>query len=484
MNDKRVKIFELIKNEYVDLLIQHCEVRKFGPDEVIVSEGMPGDHLYIILKGELGVVKKNEKDEYIITRLVEGDIFGEISFMMHTPMTATVSSITDTSILAISHETLTDEIAKNKDLGISIYEAISFVLSDKLKKMNHTMSTGLAKSQGTSSEALPDNSKALISELKKLIYKTVEKGEVKGDENYIAETQKEFDRIIAEIFSISEIQLSEYRKMSIKKAEEFINNIKQELLPCLLDSNFFEHFVSVSKKDSEDSYILDTIYHAEEKFTHHIPDYITHAIVNLSYCKPIKKRCEMISDFLREFLKTSDKHIVSVFNSPCYELANLNPDDIDLTANKFTFLEHMPVALDKIREEFEKFHLPINADYISIYEKYSDSVRSSAKFIDKADLIYSITHFNHLDDGEFLQQLNTFYDLLTENGILILGLINPKIEQNLHVVKEIFMKSVYSRSEEEIMKLVNTSKFKGKLVDFNYDGVSGAMLCACVKQQQ
>jgi ATP-binding cassette subfamily B protein len=69
------------------------------PGQDIVREGSLGDELFIIGRGEVEiVVRDDEGDERIVATLSEGDYFGEISFLRRTPRTATVRARTPTEL--------------------------------------------------------------------------------------------------------------------------------------------------------------------------------------------------------------------------------------------------------------------------------------------------------------------------------------------------------------------------------------------------
>ena len=64
------------------------------PDDVIIREGERGDSLYLINKGEVDVIQKDNKTKFekIISTLKDGTIFGEISLLTKLKRTATVVS--------------------------------------------------------------------------------------------------------------------------------------------------------------------------------------------------------------------------------------------------------------------------------------------------------------------------------------------------------------------------------------------------------
>jgi len=69
-------------------LMRRFEMRDVGAGEAVVREGQPSDGLYVVLSGELEVVSGGRS----VARLVEGDLFGEMSCLSKGPASATVST--------------------------------------------------------------------------------------------------------------------------------------------------------------------------------------------------------------------------------------------------------------------------------------------------------------------------------------------------------------------------------------------------------
>ena len=65
----------------------------FGPGEVLLAEGKKEELLYILIEGELEVLKG---DFQINTVSEPGAIFGEISVLLDLPHMATVKALTPT----------------------------------------------------------------------------------------------------------------------------------------------------------------------------------------------------------------------------------------------------------------------------------------------------------------------------------------------------------------------------------------------------
>lgn len=73
-----VDIFDsdVVDPEFTILIISSLKPVYYAPDEIVVREGDPGSHMYIISKGEVEVIKY---DTLRIAVLTEGNYFGEMA---------------------------------------------------------------------------------------------------------------------------------------------------------------------------------------------------------------------------------------------------------------------------------------------------------------------------------------------------------------------------------------------------------------------
>jgi CRP-like cAMP-binding protein len=75
-----------------------------APGTPIIREGDPGRGLYVVLAGEVEVVKGDEPFESTLATLRSGDLFGEIALIRGTPATATVRAARPTTVLFLARE--------------------------------------------------------------------------------------------------------------------------------------------------------------------------------------------------------------------------------------------------------------------------------------------------------------------------------------------------------------------------------------------
>jgi hypothetical protein len=93
-------------------VIRGIRLLSFGPGAIVVSEGEPGDSLFVVTTGLCRAFVRNATGRSLeVRQLSEGDFFGEISILTGQPRSATITTATPCELLELSRESL-DSIIK------------------------------------------------------------------------------------------------------------------------------------------------------------------------------------------------------------------------------------------------------------------------------------------------------------------------------------------------------------------------------------
>ena len=82
-------------------ILDYCqgrEAKSFKPGDVLIREGGQDGKLYILIEGQVEVLRKDTQVSYIDE---PGSIFGEMSVLLDMPYSATVKALSDTKAYVI-----------------------------------------------------------------------------------------------------------------------------------------------------------------------------------------------------------------------------------------------------------------------------------------------------------------------------------------------------------------------------------------------
>jgi MFS family permease len=95
-----IAIFAPLPEATIESLAGHLRQRRAAAGEVVVRQGEPGEHFYVVEAGELDVSVDGAR-----TRGLEpGDFFGEIALLREVPRTATVTAVSDARLLVLDRD--------------------------------------------------------------------------------------------------------------------------------------------------------------------------------------------------------------------------------------------------------------------------------------------------------------------------------------------------------------------------------------------
>jgi len=129
--------FELSDSEATKLasLMQARELR--GGDYLIV-EGTTDDSLYVIVEGNLEVVKRTAGDSVASIAIVrEGQLAGELSFLDSNVHTVGLRALSDTKVLALAREDFEKIVSGDPQLVYKVMRAVARSAHRIMHQMNH-----------------------------------------------------------------------------------------------------------------------------------------------------------------------------------------------------------------------------------------------------------------------------------------------------------------------------------------------------------
>lgn len=116
---KTIPLFQNLEEAIGNLNAKLKEVQ-YQEGEIIFSEGETGDGMYIILVGNVEIIKKGK----VIGTLKQNDFFGEMAILSDVPRNATVKAKTQVVLLKMTRESFLELMENEPKMAMHISDAV------------------------------------------------------------------------------------------------------------------------------------------------------------------------------------------------------------------------------------------------------------------------------------------------------------------------------------------------------------------------
>lgn len=121
----RVDVFRALDAEKIDRLSRRLRLVIFGPGEVILRQGDPGDSLYVVRAGQVVVQIGLHGGPKTVATLTAGQFFGEMSLMTGESRSATVVAKNDVECYVVEKEAFQEILQEKPELAGIISDILS-----------------------------------------------------------------------------------------------------------------------------------------------------------------------------------------------------------------------------------------------------------------------------------------------------------------------------------------------------------------------
>lgn len=112
------------------------ESRSYGEGEVIINEGEPNAHLYLLLRGKVEILKKGERGMQSLGEVTTSGSLGEMSMFDPGPSSATVRALTIVEVWRTSQDQLDRMHETRPKVAFRLVSRICQVLAHRLRTLN------------------------------------------------------------------------------------------------------------------------------------------------------------------------------------------------------------------------------------------------------------------------------------------------------------------------------------------------------------
>ena len=102
----KIPIFAPLNAEETHKLSESSELKLFSPHELIVRKGQEGKSMFVINRGSVSILVREEGADKIINTLAEGDFFGEMGLFTGEPRLADAVAAEETEVIEIKHSSI------------------------------------------------------------------------------------------------------------------------------------------------------------------------------------------------------------------------------------------------------------------------------------------------------------------------------------------------------------------------------------------
>jgi nitroimidazol reductase NimA-like FMN-containing flavoprotein (pyridoxamine 5'-phosphate oxidase superfamily) len=104
---------DLPPGEVTATLGANLQVVHADPGTVIVRQGAPADKFFIVVDGEVEVIREDDGERRTVAHLERGQFFGEMAILRDTPRTATVQAVSATTLFAMERDAFRSLVAQS-----------------------------------------------------------------------------------------------------------------------------------------------------------------------------------------------------------------------------------------------------------------------------------------------------------------------------------------------------------------------------------
>lgn len=118
---KGVELFSQIPGEDLSQIGQIADEVEFERDAVVIDEGELGDSMFLLISGQVRVHQGDKE----IAVLGERQVVGEMAVLDSEPRSATVTALTDVTLLRILQEDFSDILTEKPEIALGIIKVLS-----------------------------------------------------------------------------------------------------------------------------------------------------------------------------------------------------------------------------------------------------------------------------------------------------------------------------------------------------------------------
>ena len=133
---RRSPLFDQLSPAELEVLAELSRPRRFARGQAILEEGEQGDSLYVLVGGEVEVLRREGTEDKALARLEPPEFFGEMALIDREERSATVRAVSDVTALQLTAQNFTAFRRQSRDGFTFVVINIARALSGRLRETN------------------------------------------------------------------------------------------------------------------------------------------------------------------------------------------------------------------------------------------------------------------------------------------------------------------------------------------------------------
>jgi HEAT repeat protein len=138
---REVPMFSKLSPEDLEKIAEIAQEQLFSPHSIICREGDPGSTLFIIVHGEVDVIKLLGKKQSILATRRDGEFVGEMAILESAPRSASLKARGDVRVLTIEGDAFKTILLDRSEVAVSVLKH----MSSRVRELNDMVGVQLVE---------------------------------------------------------------------------------------------------------------------------------------------------------------------------------------------------------------------------------------------------------------------------------------------------------------------------------------------------
>lgn len=133
---QKIPLFSDLTEQEVYQINKLSFMKSYKKGQTLFVEGMPGEVLYVVVRGKVEIIKKTPKGEMVIASLGPGEFLGEMSLFDEEPRSATARIGDETELVVITKKCFNDMMHSDPHITSKLLLRFLKSVNERLRRTN------------------------------------------------------------------------------------------------------------------------------------------------------------------------------------------------------------------------------------------------------------------------------------------------------------------------------------------------------------